>query len=82
MFADNFILFPRVMFIVSPFSVNEWNYMIVLVIFRFMPRLAGSRSISEDSVFKPEMKDSQIGMLQGQAVSMENIDTNSQIQVK
>ncbi|XP_045204597.2 nucleolar protein dao-5-like isoform X2 [Mercenaria mercenaria] len=38
--------------------------------------LAGSRSISEDSIFKPEPKEQTPGVLENKTVSMENIDTN------
>lgn len=41
--------------------------------------LAGSRSISEDSIFKPEQtKEQHIGVLHGTAVSMERINTDFQ----
>ena len=42
--------------------------------------LAGSRSISEDSIFKPEQtKEQPIGVLHGTAVSMERINSDFQV---
>ena len=44
--------------------------------------LAGSRSISEDSIFKPEQtKEQPIGVLHGTAVSMERINSDFQVRV-